>query len=203
MRPARRPGRPTAMPKTRNSRLKLTFTASLVSIMIPALAATQPWARRPQAGSAPIQLSVRLLDSTLSASTYTPQPHPEPSLRALWFRQYARWQSYLDLKGAARASVRRELADARAAALARVGWLGLPDWPAIAECESDGRWDTNSSNGFWGGLQFLPHTWFAFGGGAFDGVGPFPFSKMEQIIVAWRVLGDQGSSAWPSCFRWK
>jgi Transglycosylase-like domain len=190
------------MPKRRKSRLSLTFTASLVFIMIPALAATQPWARRPQAGTASVRLSVRLLDSMLSASAHTPQPQPEPSVRALWVRQHLRWQSYLDLKGAARARARRELADARAAALVGFGTL-WPDWPAIADCESDGRWDTNSSNGFWGGLQFFPHTWFAFGGGAFDGVGPFPYSKLEQIIVAWRVLGAQGPSAWPSCFRWK
>jgi len=197
------PGSPDAYAQDMKSRLKLTFTASLVSIMIPALAATQPWARRPQPGSAPIQVSFRLLDSTLYSSAYIPQPKPEPSLRALWLRQHAIWQRYLDLRGAARARARQELAEARAAALARLGSLGLPDWPAIAECESDGRWDTNSSNGFWGGLQFLPHTWFAFGGGAFDGVGPFPYSKLQQIIVGWRVYGDQGPSAWPSCFRWR
>src|SRR5437867_1936253 len=51
---------------------------------------------------------------------------------------------------------------------------GGPDWFAIAACESGGNWRTNSSNGYWGGLQFAPTTWFAYGGGPFDGEGPFP-----------------------------
>jgi hypothetical protein len=79
---------------------------------------------------------------------------------------------------------------------------GIPDWDAIAVCESGGRWDVNSGNGYWGGLQFAPGTWFAYGGEAFDGTGPFPYSRAEQIAVAERVLAAQGPGAWPSCFRW-
>jgi hypothetical protein len=79
---------------------------------------------------------------------------------------------------------------------------GTPDWTAIAFCESSGRWDLNSGNGFWGGLQFTPSTWFAYGGGPFDGTGPFPYSSGEQIAVAERVFAAQGSSAWPNCFVW-
>ena len=48
---------------------------------------------------------------------------------------------------------------------------GSADWYAIAACESGGRWDINSGNGYWGGLQFDPGTWFAYGGGPFDGEG--------------------------------
>jgi hypothetical protein len=190
------------MPGRRKNRLGVTFMASLVSIMIPALAVTQPWARRPQALSATIQVSARLVDA-MRPMPSTPKPDPEPSLRTLWVRQQARWQSYLDLEGAARARARRALGEARVSALARFGSSARPDWSAIADCESAGRWDTNSSNGFWGGLQFLPHTWFAFGGGPFDGVGPFPYTKLDQITVAWRVFGEQGPFAWPSCFRWR
>jgi len=76
------------------------------------------------------------------------------------------------------------------------------DWYAIADCESDGVWQINSGNGYWGGLQFTPSTWFAYGGGPFDGTGPFPYSAAEQIAVAERVLAAQGPSAWPNCFRW-
>jgi hypothetical protein len=79
---------------------------------------------------------------------------------------------------------------------------GRADWHAIAACESGGRWDINSGNGFWGGLQFFPSTWFAYGGGPFDGVGPFPYSASQQIAVGERVLAGQGPSAWPNCFRW-
>jgi Transglycosylase-like domain len=83
-----------------------------------------------------------------------------------------------------------------------VGSSGTADWHAIAACESSGRWDLNSGNGYWGGLQFTPTTWFAYGGGPFDGVGPFPYSAGEQIAVAERVLADQGPGAWPNCFVW-
>jgi hypothetical protein len=82
-------------------------------------------------------------------------------------------------------------------------YSGQPDWYAIAGCESGGRWDINTGNGYWGGLQFAPSTWFAYGGGPFDGTGPFPYSAGEQIAVAEAVYASQGSGAWPNCFRWK
>jgi hypothetical protein len=79
---------------------------------------------------------------------------------------------------------------------------GEPDWYAIAECESSGRWSLNVGL-FWGGLQFLPSTWFAYGGGPFEDHGqPFPYSAAEQIAVAERVLAGQGPGAWPNCFQW-
>lgn len=33
------------------------------------------------------------------------------------------------------------------------------NWDAIAACESGNNWGTNTGNGFYGGLQFLPSTW--------------------------------------------
>jgi len=81
-------------------------------------------------------------------------------------------------------------------------YSGQPDWDAIAACESGNRWDLNTGNGYWGGLQFAPNTWFAYGGGSFDGSGPFPYSREEQIAVANRVLAAQGPGAWPVCFRY-
>jgi hypothetical protein len=62
------------------------------------------------------------------------------------------------------------------------------DWDAIAYCESHDQWDINAGT-YWGGLQFSHSTWFAFGGGPFDGVGE-------------RVLASEGPGAWPVCFRW-
>jgi hypothetical protein len=76
------------------------------------------------------------------------------------------------------------------------------NWQAIAMCESGVDWHINSGNGFWGGLQFTPRTWFAFGGGWFDGTGPFPYSATQQMAVARRVLAAQGPGAWPNCFFW-
>ncbi|MFZ2175618.1 MAG: transglycosylase family protein [Rhodococcus sp. (in: high G+C Gram-positive bacteria)] len=69
------------------------------------------------------------------------------------------------------------------------------DWDGVAECESGGDWTTDTGNGFYGGLQFLPSTWEAHGG---KGV-PSEAGKAEQIRVAENVLKTQGPGAWPVC----
>jgi resuscitation-promoting factor RpfA len=70
-------------------------------------------------------------------------------------------------------------------------------WEKLAQCESGGNWKINTGNGYYGGLQFSPRTWRAFGG---EGM-PHRASKAEQIAVAERTLAAQGWSAWPSCSR--
>jgi hypothetical protein len=90
----------------------------------------------------------------------------------------------------------------RTASSSRAVGSGGADWYAIAACESGGRWSLNTGNGYWGGLQFSPGTWFGNGGGPFDGSGPFPYSASQQIAVAQRVLATQGWRAWPNCFHW-
>lgn len=68
-------------------------------------------------------------------------------------------------------------------------------WDQIAQCESGGKWNTSTGNGYFGGLQFAPSTWRAYGGkGSAHGA-----SKAEQIQVAEKVLAAQGWGAWPSC----
>jgi hypothetical protein len=70
-------------------------------------------------------------------------------------------------------------------------------WDRLAQCESGGRWNINTGNGFSGGLQFTPSTWRAFGGS-----GPaHQASREQQIAVAERVLAKQGWGAWPACSR--
>lgn len=69
------------------------------------------------------------------------------------------------------------------------------DWDAVAQCESGGNWNTDTGNGFSGGLQFTPSTWRAFGGSG----SPESASRSEQIAVAERVKAEQGMSAWPTC----
>ena len=70
-------------------------------------------------------------------------------------------------------------------------------WDQIAKCESGGRWNTNTGNGFVGGLQFSPSTWRAYGGsGSAAGA-----SREQQIAVAEKVLAAQGWGAWPTCSR--
>jgi hypothetical protein len=70
-------------------------------------------------------------------------------------------------------------------------------WDQIAQCESGGRWNTNTGNGYSGGLQFAPSTWRAYGGkGSASGA-----SREEQIAVAEKVVARQGWGAWPACSR--
>ncbi|WP_327427628.1 LysM peptidoglycan-binding domain-containing protein [Streptomyces sp. NBC_01236] len=71
-------------------------------------------------------------------------------------------------------------------------------WACIAECESSGRWDANTGNGFYGGLQFWQPTWEAFGGLAYAPRADLA-TREEQIAVAEEVLAAQGWEAWPVC----
>jgi hypothetical protein len=94
-------------------------------------------------------------------------------------------------------------AEARAAAYDRrlksqVSWQA--NWDAIAMCESSQRWHLNVGI-FDGGLQFLPSTWNAYGGRQFAAYA-WQATRLEQIVVASRVLSGEGPSAWPHCFRW-
>jgi len=73
-------------------------------------------------------------------------------------------------------------------------------WDKLAKCESGGRWDINTGNGFHGGLQFTPKTWSGFGGKQFAPVA-YKASREQQIVVAERVLAKQGWNAWPVCSR--
>jgi len=73
-------------------------------------------------------------------------------------------------------------------------------WDTIAECESGGDWAINTGNGYYGGLQFLGSTWRGYGGEEFAAYA-HQASRAEQIIVAERVLADQGWDAWPTCAR--
>jgi LysM repeat protein len=70
-------------------------------------------------------------------------------------------------------------------------------WDKLAQCESGGNWNINTGNGYYGGLQFNPRTWQAFGG---EGL-PHQASREQQIAVAERTLAAQGWNAWPSCSR--
>lgn len=69
------------------------------------------------------------------------------------------------------------------------------NWDAIAQCESNGNWSTNTGNGYSGGLQFAQSTWEANGGTG----TPASASREQQIAVAENVLQSQGLGAWPVC----
>ncbi len=71
-------------------------------------------------------------------------------------------------------------------------------WDAVARCESGGNWSISTGNGFYGGLQFTPSTWKAYGGAAYAPQA-HQASRAEQIAVAEKVLASQGPGAWPVC----
>lgn len=73
------------------------------------------------------------------------------------------------------------------------------DWAAVAQCESSGRWHINVGL-FDGGLQFLPSTWWGFGGGQYAQYA-YMATRRQQIDIAERVLAVQGPNAWPNCFQ--
>ncbi len=73
-------------------------------------------------------------------------------------------------------------------------------WDELAECESGGDWDANTGNGYYGGLQFSDRTWDGFGGERFASRADLA-SREQQIIIAERVLVEQGWGAWPTCSR--
>jgi hypothetical protein len=72
------------------------------------------------------------------------------------------------------------------------------DWSGVAMCESSGNWSINTGNGYYGGLQFSPSTWAAFGGLAHAPRADLA-TPAQQIAVAEKVLVVQGVGAWPTC----
>ena len=70
-------------------------------------------------------------------------------------------------------------------------------WDRIAQCESSGKWATNSGNGDYGGLQVSPRTWQAHGGKGM----PHRATRAQQIRVAEKILRRQGWKEWPACSR--
>ena len=73
-------------------------------------------------------------------------------------------------------------------------------WAQLAQCESNGRWSTNSGNGYYGGLQEDLTFWRNYGGLAY---APRPdlASPAAQMAVAERGRARQGFQAWPACSR--
>ncbi|MGZ4749396.1 MAG: transglycosylase family protein, partial [Oryzihumus sp.] len=71
-------------------------------------------------------------------------------------------------------------------------------WDRLAACESGGRWNINTGNGFYGGLQFTNGTWRAYGGTRYAPRADLA-SKGAQIAVAERLLAAAGWGSWPAC----
>lgn len=78
---------------------------------------------------------------------------------------------------------------------------GMPgaDWQAMAQAESSGNWQANTGNGYYGGLQFLPSTWDAYGGQQYAPRADLA-TPQQQMAVAESTLAGQGPGAWPNTF---
>lgn len=70
-------------------------------------------------------------------------------------------------------------------------------WDDLAECESNGDWQANTGNGYYGGVQFALSSWESVGGSGY----PHQHSREEQIHRAELLLERQGWDAWPHCSR--
>jgi uncharacterized protein YabE (DUF348 family) len=70
-------------------------------------------------------------------------------------------------------------------------------WDQLAQCEAGGNWAINTGNGYYGGLQFLPGTWRAYGGAGM----PHENSREQQIAIGQKVVDANGGTfrAWPGC----
>lgn len=83
-------------------------------------------------------------------------------------------------------------------AVTTVGSYVVPEpWRSLAACESDGDWQANTGNGYFGGVQFSLQSWRWVGGTGL----PHEASRAEQIARARVLLSRQGWSAWPACSR--
>ena len=81
---------------------------------------------------------------------------------------------------------------------AQAALLRQDPWDVVAQCESGGNWNTNTGNGYYGGLQFTPKTWNSYGGGTYATTANRA-TRSQQIAIAETVLRAQGWNAWPTC----
>jgi len=71
-------------------------------------------------------------------------------------------------------------------------------WDRLAQCESSGNWHIVGYHH--GGLQFLPSTWTAYGGGVYARYA-YQASREQQIAIAQKVQAAAGWGQWPVCSR--
>jgi hypothetical protein len=70
-------------------------------------------------------------------------------------------------------------------------------WARLRACESGGRYNVNSGNGFYGAYQFHPKTWRSLG---FPGL-PHQAPPEMQDEAARKLQARSGWGQWPVCSR--
>ena len=97
------------------------------------------------------------------------------------------------------AAVRRRYARARFARASRsaVRVLTGDVWAQLRACESGGRYNVNTGNGFYGAYQFHPRTWRGLG---YPGL-PHQAPPEMQDEAARKLQARSGWGQWPVCSR--
>jgi hypothetical protein len=72
-----------------------------------------------------------------------------------------------------------------------------PVWQRLRRCESGGRYDINTGNGFYGAYQFVPRTWRGLG---YAGM-PHQAPPHVQDEAAQKLQARSGWGQWPACTR--
>jgi hypothetical protein len=77
--------------------------------------------------------------------------------------------------------------------------VGTTVWDRLMRCESwsHGKWQANTGNGYYGGLQFSLTTWRSVGGTGY----PHHASREEQIRRGKILQARSGWGQWPHCSR--
>ncbi|WP_269453600.1 transglycosylase family protein [Pseudoclavibacter sp. 13-3] len=68
-------------------------------------------------------------------------------------------------------------------------------WDRMAQCESGGRWNINTGNGYYGGLQFSAATWRAAGGTKYAATADGA-TREQQIEIASGLQARAGWGQW-------
>ena len=75
------------------------------------------------------------------------------------------------------------------------GPVGDDVWAKLAQCESGGKPDTNTGNGFYGMYQFTLETWQSLGGTGY----PYEADAATQTAMAKKLQAQAGWGQWPGC----
>ena len=75
--------------------------------------------------------------------------------------------------------------------------VGDDVWSRLRHCESGGRYDINTGNGFYGAYQFVPRTWRSLG---YPGL-PHEAPPEMQDEAARKLQARSGWGQWPVCSR--
>jgi hypothetical protein len=75
--------------------------------------------------------------------------------------------------------------------------VGADVWARLRHCESGGRYNINTGNGYYGAYQFLPRTWRGLG---YPGM-PHQAPPEVQDEAARKLQARSGWGQWPACTR--